>query len=62
MSDSGIPSVTLNDGNSIPAVGFGVYQIPPDDTAAAVGAALRAGYRHVDTAAIYGSRARTCSW
>ena len=36
MSDSGVPSATLNDGNSIPALGFGVYQIPPDDTAAAV--------------------------
>jgi len=59
MSGSGVPSVTLNDGNSIPAVGFGVYQIPPDDTAAAVGAALRAGYRHVDTAAIYGNERET---
>lgn len=59
MSDSGVPSVTLNDGNSIPAVGFGVYQIPPEDTAAAVGAALRAGYRHVDTAAIYGNERET---
>ena len=59
MSASGIPSVTLNDGNSIPAVGFGVYQIPPEDTAAAVSAALRAGYRHVDTAAIYGNERET---
>ncbi|HEU4362131.1 MAG TPA: aldo/keto reductase [Mycobacterium sp.] len=48
-------SVTLNDGNSIPRVGFGVYKIPPADTEQAVAAALRAGYRHIDTAALYGN-------
>lgn len=47
------PLVTLNDGNCIPAVGFGVFQIPPADTTQAVGAALRTGYRHIDTAAAY---------
>ncbi|MGH3967574.1 MAG: aldo/keto reductase, partial [Mycobacterium sp.] len=44
------PLVTLNDGNCIPAVGFGVFQIPPADTTQAVSAALHAGYRHIDTA------------
>lgn len=47
------PSVTLNDGNSIPAIGLGVWQTPPEDTERAVGAALAAGYRHIDTAAAY---------
>jgi 2,5-diketo-D-gluconate reductase A len=47
------PLVTLNDGNCIPSVGFGVFQIPPADTEQAVSAALRAGYRHIDTAAAY---------
>ncbi|AKN17677.1 2,5-didehydrogluconate reductase [Mycobacterium haemophilum DSM 44634] len=45
--------VTLNDGNSIPAVGLGVSRIAPADTEQAVGTALRTGYRHIDTAAIY---------
>lgn len=49
------PSITLNDGQSIPAVGLGVWQTPPDETERAVGAALSAGYRHVDTAAAYGN-------
>jgi 2,5-diketo-D-gluconate reductase A len=53
------PLVTLNDGNCIPAVGFGVFQIPPADTEQAVGAALRAGYRHIDTAAAYGNERET---
>jgi 2,5-diketo-D-gluconate reductase A len=47
------PLVALNDGNSIPAVGFGVFQIPPADTQSAVATALGAGYRHIDTAAAY---------
>lgn len=45
--------VTLNDGNSIPQVGLGVWQTPPEDTERAVSAALQAGYRHIDTAAGY---------
>ncbi|BBY29270.1 aldo/keto reductase [Mycolicibacterium sediminis] len=49
------PSIRLNDGKSIPAVGLGVWQTPPDETERAVGAALAAGYRHVDTAAAYGN-------
>ena len=47
-------TITLNDGNKIPAVGFGVFMIPNDGpTYDAVLAALRAGYRHIDTAAAY---------
>jgi 2,5-diketo-D-gluconate reductase A len=53
------PLVTLNDGNSIPAVGLGVFQIPPADTERVVGAALRAGYRHIDTAAAYRNERET---
>lgn len=53
------PSVTLNDGNCIPAVGFGVFKIPSQDTEQAVTTALRAGYRHVDTAALYGNEVQT---
>jgi diketogulonate reductase-like aldo/keto reductase len=46
-----MPTFTLNNGVRIPATGFGVFQTPPDQTAAAVQAALKAGYRHIDTAA-----------
>ncbi len=46
-------SFTLNNGVDIPAVGFGVFQTPPDETVAAVETALAAGYRHIDTAAAY---------
>jgi 2,5-diketo-D-gluconate reductase A len=49
------PSITLNDGNSIPSVGLGTWQTPPEATERAVAAALRAGYRHIDTAAGYGN-------
>lgn len=52
-ADSQVPSLTLNDGNRIPQLGFGVFQIPPDDTAAAVRTALEIGYRHIDTAEMY---------
>jgi 2,5-diketo-D-gluconate reductase A len=48
-------SVTLNNGVQMPILGFGVYQIPPEETQAAVEAALAAGYRHLDTAAAYGN-------
>lgn len=47
------PLVALRDGNSIPQVGLGVFQTPPDITASVVQTALAAGYRHIDTAAIY---------
>ena len=45
--------ITLNNGVEMPALGFGVFQTPPEETAGAVAAALRTGYRHVDTAAAY---------
>ncbi|MEJ1155975.1 aldo/keto reductase [Microbacterium marmarense] len=52
-----IPHVMLNDGNSIPQLGYGVFLVPEDDTARAVSEALELGYRHIDTAAIYGNEA-----
>jgi 2,5-diketo-D-gluconate reductase A len=48
-----IPTVTLSDGVEIPQLGYGVFQIPPDETQRAVEAAVGAGYRHIDTAAAY---------
>ncbi len=60
MSESGSkgagasgPMLTLNNGVGIPQLGFGVFQIPPQETQVAVGEALAAGYRHIDTAAAY---------
>jgi len=50
-----LPTLTLNNGVTMPALGYGVFQTPPDETVAAVRAALDAGYRHVDTAAAYGN-------
>ena len=49
------PDFTLNNGVTIPVLGFGVFQTPPDETVAAIETALRVGYRHVDTAAVYGN-------
>jgi len=48
-----IPNLTLNDGHTIPQLGFGVFQVPPEDTARITGQALEAGYRHIDTAEMY---------
>lgn len=53
------PRITLNDGNSIPQVGLGVWQTPAEDTERAVAAALQAGYRHIDTAAAYRNETET---
>ncbi len=50
-----VPMVTLNDGHQIPQLGFGVFQIPPEDTVAATARALEIGYRHIDTAEMYGN-------
>ena len=50
-----VPNITLNDGNTIPQLGFGVYQIKSENTAEAVSEALRIGYRHIDTAEMYGN-------
>jgi 2,5-diketo-D-gluconate reductase A len=52
---STVPTIELNDGHAIPQLGFGVFQIPPKDTAQAVSVALEAGYRHIDTAEMYGN-------
>ncbi|KAF1009159.1 MAG: putative oxidoreductase [Luteibacter sp.] len=48
-----VPLLDLNDGRKAPQLGFGVFQIPNDETAKAVEAALKSGYRSLDTAAIY---------
>ena len=48
-----VPVIKLNDGNRIPQLGFGVFQIPEEETAGAVKTALGVGYRHIDTAQMY---------
>ncbi|MGC9436750.1 aldo/keto reductase [Streptomyces sp. WG5] len=50
-----IPNVTLNNGVVMPQLGFGVFQVPDEETTAAVAGALEAGYRSIDTAAVYGN-------
>ena len=50
-----IPTITLNNGVAMPQLGFGVFQVPNDETQEAVTAALAAGYRSIDTAAVYGN-------
>ncbi len=50
-----IPEIMLNNGRTIPQLGFGVFQVEPEDTAEAVTLALQAGYRHIDTAQGYGN-------
>ena len=50
-----IPNIELNDGHSIPQLGFGVFQIDPAETEGAVRVALEVGYRHIDTAEMYGN-------
>ncbi|MFC7795982.1 aldo/keto reductase [Streptomyces cinereoruber] len=57
MSFPHIPTVVLNDGTEIPQLGFGVFQVPDDETTTAVTHALEAGYRSMDTAAVYGNEA-----
>ena len=52
-----VPSIDLNNGNRIPQLGFGVFQIDPDQTSDAVQEALKVGYRHIDTAEMYGNEA-----
>jgi 2,5-diketo-D-gluconate reductase A len=52
---SEVPTITLNNGVEIPQLGFGVYLVPPADTAAATLSALEVGYRHIDTAEMYGN-------
>ncbi|MDN3310775.1 aldo/keto reductase [Microbacterium oryzae] len=55
MTTPSAPHVPLSDGRSIPQIGLGVYKIPDGDAAECVRVALDAGYRHVDTAALYGN-------
>ncbi len=50
-----VPNITLNDGKTIPQLGFGVFQIDPSDTKEATLTALEVGYRHIDTAEMYGN-------
>lgn len=52
-----VPDITLNDGNRIPQLGYGVFRIPPIETKRAVELALSVGYRHIDTAQLYGNEA-----
>ena len=53
MNLDSVPTIRLNDGHTIPQLGFGVFQIAPDETAKAVRRALEVGYRHIDTAEMY---------
>jgi len=50
-----VPTVALSDGRTMPQLGFGVFQVPDAETTAAVAVALAAGYRSIDTAAVYGN-------
>ena len=50
---SGVPTIELNNGVTIPQLGFGVFLVPPGETEAAVATALATGYRHIDTAKLY---------
>jgi 2,5-diketo-D-gluconate reductase A len=52
-----VPELTLNDGATIPQLGVGVFLVPPDRTAEITGQALEVGYRHIDTAQMYGNEA-----
>jgi len=52
-----VPTLRLNDRREIPQLGFGVFQVPPAETEAAVTRALEVGYRHIDTAAAYRNEA-----
>ncbi len=57
MTDSPVPTVTLHDDRQIPQLGFGVFQVPPEQTQETVEQAFQAGYRHIDTAQMYGNEA-----
>ncbi|MBK3586507.1 aldo/keto reductase, partial [Streptomyces sp. MBT57] len=50
-----VPDITLNNGVTIPQLGFGTFQIPPEETRETTLAALETGYRHIDTAEMYGN-------
>ena len=55
MAISDVPLIRLNDGNSIPQLGLGVYKVEDDEAERTVATALEAGYRHLDTAEYYGN-------
>ncbi len=57
MSPPNVPSLTLSNGNAIPQLGFGVWQVPSDEAESVVREAIRVGYRHIDTAKIYDNEA-----
>jgi len=52
-----VPTLSFNDGHTIPQLGFGVFRVDPDEAERIVSDALEVGYRHIDTAAIYGNEA-----
>jgi len=52
-----VPTIQLNNGVEIPQLGFGVFKVPPEQTEDVTGTALEVGYRHVDTAQMYGNEA-----
>jgi 2,5-diketo-D-gluconate reductase A len=56
-STNQVPNIDLHNGESIPQLGFGVFQVPPEDTVEAVTHAFETGYRHIDTAKAYGNEA-----
>jgi 2,5-diketo-D-gluconate reductase A len=56
---SNVPDIKLNDGTTIPQIGYGVWQVPDDEVARTANVAIAAGYRSIDTAAIYGNEAGT---
>ncbi len=56
-TETAVPWLKFKDGHQIPQLGFGVFQVPPEDTAEAVTLALNVGYRHIDTAAAYENEA-----
>ena len=55
--ETGVRQFALNNGVAIPQIGFGVFQVPPEQTQRIVEEALEAGYRHIDTAAAYNNEA-----
>ena len=57
MTSAAIPTVTLNDGNTLPVIGLGVGELSESETEQSVTAALEAGYRLIDTASAYGNEA-----
>jgi 2,5-diketo-D-gluconate reductase A len=57
VSTTRVPNITLNDSTEIPQLGFGVFLVPPDETQRTVEQAFEVGYRHIDTAQMYGNEA-----